>query len=144
MGGRGASSGIGGGKLSSMTSEQKEDFMAAYNLSGAEFKSTHSINQAYDAAIKAHKEYEKSRGITSNRADNVRAVKGMELIQHSNQENSLRKGKAEHEKLRQEYLNLIKGQKGASYERQQVNLMPISNETLKSKIAEIKRKRKKK
>ncbi len=142
MGGRGGTSGRGGGggnKLRSMTSEQREDFMAAYNLSGAEFKNTHSLNQAYDAAIKKYNEYSEKNG-GSGRTGNSAAVKGMEFIQHENSSKTTANNTVRLNKLKDDYFKMIKGQKGAKDEKAQINLLGIGRANIEQRIKRFKEK----
>lgn len=139
MGGRGGASGATKGgenssKLSSMSSEQREDFMAAYNLAGKEFKDSHTLNQAYDAAIERYRQFGGSR--TGDSA----AVKGMEFLQQDISEARRLQNSKRHEELRQEYLKLLPRNSAGKAERQAINLMPISTEALEQKIKRMKKK----
>lgn len=135
MGRRGSNSGIGGNssKLRNMSAEQKEDFMAAYNLSGSAFKSTHTPNQAYDAALKRYKQF------GGQRTGDSAAVKGMEFLQKDISEASRLQNSKRHEELRREYISLLPKNAAGKAERQMVNLMPISTEGLERKIKALKK-----
>lgn len=137
MGGRGGASGVGGGnasKLRNMSSEQREDFMAAYNLAGKEFRDSHTPNQAYDAALNRYKQF------GGNRTGDSAAVKGMEFLQQDISEAKRLRNNKRHEELRQEYIRLLPKNAAGKAERQMVNLMPISTETLERKIKALKKK----
>ena len=135
MGGRGSNSGIGrnSSKLRNMSAEQKEDFMAAYNLSGSTFKSTHTPNQAYDAALKRYKQF------GGQRTGDSAAVKGMEFLQKDISEARRLQNSKRHEELRREYISLLPKNAAGKAERQLVNLMPISTEGLERKIKALKK-----
>ena len=119
-------------KLRNMSSEQREDFMAAYNLSGKDFKETHTVNQAYDAALERYKQF------GGQRIGDSAAVKGMEFLQKDISESMALHNKQRHEELRQEYLKLLPKNADGRFERQMINLMSISNEALEQKIKALK------
>ena len=119
-------------KLRNMSYEQREDFMAAYNLSGKEFKETHTVNQAYDAALERYKQF------GGQRIGDSAAVKGMEFLQKDISESMALNNRQRHEELRQEYLKLLPQNAEGRFERQMINLMSISNEALEQKIKALK------
>ena len=125
-------------KLRNMSDEQREDFMAAYNLSGNEFKETHTPNQAYDAAIEHYQSISKNFTDKIPRSENSMAVKGMEFLQQKISEEKYLQRKKRHEELRQEYLKLLPKNADGKFERQMINLMSVSNEALERKIQMLK------
>ena len=125
-------------KLRNMSDEQREDFMAAYNLSGNEFKETHTLNQAYDAAIEHYQSISKNFTDKIPRSENSMAVKGMEFLQQKISEEKYLQRKKRHEELRQEYLKLLPKNADGEFERQIINLMSVSNEVLERKIQMLK------
>ena len=125
-------------KLRNMSDEQREDFMAAYNLSGNEFKENHTPNQAYNAAIEHYQSISKNFTDKIPRSENSMAVKGMEFLQQKISEEKYLQRKKRHEELRQEYLKLLPKNADGKFERQITNLMSVSNEALERKIQMLK------
>ncbi|MGN1339858.1 MAG: hypothetical protein ACI4WS_06165, partial [Oscillospiraceae bacterium] len=95
-------------------------FMSDYNLMGNQFKSENTPEQAYDKAIQKFNEYytghaQEAEAMGWNEDHKARV--GMSMIQRERRNDIRAKTEEKYHQLQQEYLDTIKGRKGAGDER---------------------------
>lgn len=80
---------------------------------------------------------------TGKKITDINLEKALVTLGREYNKGTKEKEQAEYNDLRNEYLSLIKGKKGAKWEREKVNLMPTSAAYFRREIAKIKEQRSK-
>lgn len=115
MGGRGAKSGVSKGVngYSNMRQDMKEMFDDSYNLMGDDFKGKYTPEQSFTMAIQR---FNSDYPSENTMPDDQKARNGMATIYHEQQKQKSDKKSAELHNLQKQYLESIKGKRGAKDE----------------------------
>lgn len=116
MGGRGSASAAGKAGASGygkMRPDMKEMFDESYNFMDADFKSNYTLEQAYVIALE---KYNSDYAGNSQMPNDQKARNGMAAIYREFQKSKSEKKSAELKNLQNQYLESIKGKKGAKDE----------------------------